>query len=132
VTTSVWDAADLTDGMTLGMADGGSVTIKKTGTDITIDGAKIVGSVRGSNGMVHVVDAVIVPAANSEQAQERLSVGRWASVAQLMRSWSAASPARREHWARMRERGVGRRVPVIVVGTSPHRSRTSRGGAPDG
>lgn len=63
VTTSVYDVADLTDGMTLSMADGGSVIIKKTGNDITIDGARIIGSVRGSNGMVHVVDSVIVPAA---------------------------------------------------------------------
>lgn len=63
VTTSVFVAADLTDGMTLSMADGGSVTIKKTGDEITVDGAKVVGSVRGSNGIVHVVDAVIVPPA---------------------------------------------------------------------
>ncbi len=39
------------------------LTVKKAGNDITIDGAKIIASVRGSNGMVHVVDAVIVPAA---------------------------------------------------------------------
>lgn len=62
VTTSVYEAADLTDGMTLSMADGGSVTIRKVGNDFTVDGAKIVGSVRGSNGIVHVVDGVIVPA----------------------------------------------------------------------
>lgn len=62
VTTSVYDVADLTDGMTLSMADGGSVTVKKSGTDVTIDGARIIASVRGSNGMVHVVDGVIVPA----------------------------------------------------------------------
>ena len=62
VTTSAYDIADLTDGMTLGMADGGSTTVKKVGNDVTIDGAKIIASVRGSNGMVHVVDAVIVPA----------------------------------------------------------------------
>lgn len=63
VTTSVFEAADLTDGMTLSMADGGSVTIKKAGDEITVDGAKVVASVRGSNGIVHVVDGVIVPAA---------------------------------------------------------------------
>lgn len=63
VTTSVFEAADLTDGMTLSMADGGSVTIKKSGEEITVDGAKVVASVRGSNGIVHVVDAVILPAA---------------------------------------------------------------------
>lgn len=62
VTTSVYDVADLSDGMTLSMADGGSVTIRKTGDAVTVDGATIVASVRGSNGMVHVVDAVIVPA----------------------------------------------------------------------
>ena len=62
VTTSVYEVADLTDGMTLSMADGRSVTIRKAGKDVTVDGAKIVGSVRGSNGIVHVVDGVIVPA----------------------------------------------------------------------
>jgi len=62
VTTSVFEVADLTDGMTLGMADGGSVTVKKTGNDVTVDGAKIIASVRGSNGIVHVVDGVILPA----------------------------------------------------------------------
>jgi len=62
VTTSVYEVADLTDGMTLAMADGGSVTITRTGDEVTVDGAKIVASVRGSNGMVHVVDAVITPA----------------------------------------------------------------------
>jgi len=63
VTTSVWELADLTDGMSLSMADGGSVTIRRIGDDVSIDGAKVLASVRGSNGMVHVVDAVIVPAA---------------------------------------------------------------------
>ncbi|MBK6487556.1 MAG: fasciclin domain-containing protein [Gemmatimonadetes bacterium] len=63
VTTSVFAVADLTDGMTLSMADGNSVTISKSGEEVTIDGAKIVASVRGSNGMVHVVDGVILPAA---------------------------------------------------------------------
>ena len=62
VTTSVYELADLTDGLTLGMADGGSVTIGKAGDAVTVDGAKIVASVRGSNGIVHVVDGVIVPA----------------------------------------------------------------------
>lgn len=63
VTTSVFEAADLSDGMTLSMADGGSVTIKKVGDEVTVDGAKVVASVRGSNGIVHVIDGVIVPAA---------------------------------------------------------------------
>lgn len=61
VTTSVYEVADLSDGMTLSMADGKAVTISKTGNDVTVDGAKVIASVRGSNGMVHVVDGVIVP-----------------------------------------------------------------------
>lgn len=62
VTTSVYAVADLTDGMTLSMADGQTVTIRKAGDEVTVEGAKVVASVRGSNGIVHVVDAVIVPA----------------------------------------------------------------------
>lgn len=61
VTTSAWEAADLSDGMTLSMADGGSATISRKGEDVFIDGAKIVASVRASNGMVHVIDAVVLP-----------------------------------------------------------------------
>lgn len=61
VTTSVFAVADLTDGMTLSMADGKPVTIRKAGEEVTVDGAKIVASVRGTNGMVHVVDAVVLP-----------------------------------------------------------------------
>jgi uncharacterized surface protein with fasciclin (FAS1) repeats len=62
VTTSVYAVADLSDGLTLSMADGQSVTIRRAGDDVTVDGARIVASVRGSNGIVHVVDAVILPA----------------------------------------------------------------------
>ena len=62
VTTSALELADLTDGP-LSMADGGTAVISHKGGDVYIDGAKIIGSVRGSNGMVHVIDAVVVPAA---------------------------------------------------------------------
>ena len=62
VTTSTLELADLSDGP-LSMADGGTTTISRKGNDVYIDGAKIVASVRGSNGMVHVIDAVVVPAA---------------------------------------------------------------------
>ena len=63
VTTSAFDASDLTDGMEIGMVDGGPVTVKRDGDAVTIGGARIVASVRGSNGWVHVVDAVLLPAA---------------------------------------------------------------------
>ncbi len=61
VTTSVYQVAELTDGQTLGMADGKSATISKRGADVFFGDGKIVGSIRGSNGIVHVIDAVVVP-----------------------------------------------------------------------
>ena len=63
VTVPVLDEESLADGMTLSMADGGSAKITKKGADTYIDGAKILGAVRASNGIVYVIDAVVVPAA---------------------------------------------------------------------
>jgi uncharacterized surface protein with fasciclin (FAS1) repeats len=48
--------------MDLGMVDGGPLTVRKTGSDVMIGDAKVIASVRGSNGWVHVVDKVLVPA----------------------------------------------------------------------
>lgn len=62
VMTSARDEAEFTDGLSLGMVDGGPTTVKRQGKDVSIDGANIVGAVRGSNGWVYVVDAVILPA----------------------------------------------------------------------
>lgn len=61
VTVSVFEGDDLTDGLELSMADGKPVRITRSGADILVDGAKIIGSVRGSNGIVHVVDGVVLP-----------------------------------------------------------------------
>lgn len=61
VTTSALDVDQFSDGQVLGMADGTNATIAKKGADTFINDAKIVASVRGSNGMVHVIDKVIVP-----------------------------------------------------------------------
>ena len=63
VTVSVFEVDQLNDGMVLGMADGGQATITKKGTETFIGDAKIVASVRGSNGIVHVIDAVVLPKA---------------------------------------------------------------------
>lgn len=60
VTTSTLEASELSDGA-LAMADGSSATISRAGSDVMIDGAKIVGSVRGANGMVHVIEKVLLP-----------------------------------------------------------------------
>ncbi|MCC6318206.1 MAG: fasciclin domain-containing protein [Gemmatimonadaceae bacterium] len=62
VTVSAFQIDQLTDGLELGMADGGRVTITHKGSDVYVGEAKIVGSVRGSNGMVHVIDGVVLPA----------------------------------------------------------------------
>jgi len=52
----------LTDGKTLGTASGGSVKISvKDGKVVINDSATIIGTVVASNGLVHVVDAVLLP-----------------------------------------------------------------------
>lgn len=59
--TSALDESHFTDGQVVTMFDGTPVTMSKGANGWTIDGAKIVGSVRASNGWVHVVDGVVVP-----------------------------------------------------------------------
>ncbi len=49
------------DGQTMGMVDGSNVTFTVQGKDVLIDGHKILGSIRASNGWVHVIDTVILP-----------------------------------------------------------------------
>lgn len=61
VTTSAFAPEGLTDGMEIGMVDGGPLTVKHEGDAIMIGDARVVASVRGSNGWVHVIDAVLVP-----------------------------------------------------------------------
>jgi len=62
-TTSVYEAKDLKDGMTLGMANGKKVTFHVAGDTIKVNDATIVASVRASNGVVHVIDGVLLPPA---------------------------------------------------------------------
>jgi len=63
VTTSALTTAKLSDGQKLGMANGGKTEIRKNGDTVTINGAKIVASIPASNGIVHVIDAVLLPPA---------------------------------------------------------------------
>ncbi len=51
----------LTDGRVLGMANGGKVTCGIDGENVTINGKKIIASVPCSNGIVHVIDGVLLP-----------------------------------------------------------------------
>jgi uncharacterized surface protein with fasciclin (FAS1) repeats len=62
VTTSSLKADFLTDGMTLGMVNGGNVTVSVKEGKIILNGtATIIASIQASNGMIHVIDAVLLP-----------------------------------------------------------------------
>ncbi len=63
VTTSALELDYFTDGQKVGMVDGTKETFTRKGNDAFLGGAKIIGSVRASNGWVHVVDGVLVPPA---------------------------------------------------------------------
>jgi uncharacterized surface protein with fasciclin (FAS1) repeats len=61
VTTSALDTSMLQDGQEIAMANGKKVTIGVQDGKYTINGANIVASVKASNGMLHVIDAVLLP-----------------------------------------------------------------------
>ncbi len=52
---------DLKDGATIGQATGDNVTIEVKEEVIYVNGAKVLGTVAASNGVVHVIDAVLLP-----------------------------------------------------------------------
>lgn len=64
VTTSSLKESYLKDGMTISMVNGGSVKVTK-GSDgkIKINDANVLAAVPASNGMVYVIDAVLLPPA---------------------------------------------------------------------
>lgn len=53
---------DLRDGQSLAMADGSKVTFQVKDGKTMVDGATVLASLPASNGVIHVVDTVIVPA----------------------------------------------------------------------
>lgn len=59
----ILNVADMKDGQTLTMSDGTAVTFHVTDGQVRVDNAHILGSVQAVNGVVHVVDAVILPPA---------------------------------------------------------------------
>ncbi len=62
VTTSSLKADYFKDGQTIGMVNGDNVTVSvKDGKMVLNNSATIVASVQASNGMVHIVDAVLLP-----------------------------------------------------------------------
>jgi uncharacterized surface protein with fasciclin (FAS1) repeats len=65
VTTSSLKTEYLTDGMNIGMVNGGNVTVSIKDGKIMLNGtATIIASVPASNGIVHVIDKVLLPPAN--------------------------------------------------------------------
>lgn len=64
VTTSALKSSFFKDGMTLGMVDGSNITFQvKDGKVMINNSATIIASVPASNGIVHVIDAVLLPPA---------------------------------------------------------------------
>ncbi|MBX2898607.1 MAG: fasciclin domain-containing protein [Cyclobacteriaceae bacterium] len=49
------------DGMTLNQVSLDNVTLHKKDGKITVNGANVLGSARGSNGIVYIIDAVLLP-----------------------------------------------------------------------
>ena len=63
VVPSTYEAKDLKDGMVLGMANGAKTTLHVKDGKVTINDAAVVGSIRCSNGIIHVIDTVLLPPA---------------------------------------------------------------------
>lgn len=58
---STYEQKDLKDGQQLGMANGKKVTIHIKDGKMTVNGANVLASIKASNGVVHVIDAVLLP-----------------------------------------------------------------------
>jgi uncharacterized surface protein with fasciclin (FAS1) repeats len=61
VAVGVFKTEMLQDGQSLSMANGGNVKIGVSGGKITVNGANLVATVTASNGIVHVIDDVLLP-----------------------------------------------------------------------
>jgi uncharacterized surface protein with fasciclin (FAS1) repeats len=61
VLVSTYKSTDLTAGLSLSMLDGGPTTVSRQGAEITVDGAKVLAAVPAGNGIVYVIDAVLLP-----------------------------------------------------------------------
>lgn len=65
VAVSTFKPEMLKDGMSLGMANGGNVKIANKDGKITLNGgATIIATIPATNGIVHVVDGVLLPPSN--------------------------------------------------------------------
>ena len=63
VTLSALPPESFTDGQTIGMVNGDNVTITLKDGKMQVNGANVVANVQASNGMVYIVDGVLLPPA---------------------------------------------------------------------
>ena len=61
VAVAVYKPEMLQDGQVINMANGGNVTIGVKDGKITVNGANVVATIPASNGIIHVIDAVLLP-----------------------------------------------------------------------
>ena len=62
-TVPILEQSGMTEGQVVKMSDGTAVTLRVLDGKVTVDGANILGQVRGVNGIVYVVDKVLIPPA---------------------------------------------------------------------
>ena len=64
VSIGVFKTEMLTDGMVIGQVNGGNITISKKDGKLMVNGtASIIASIPASNGIIHVIDGVLLPPA---------------------------------------------------------------------
>ncbi len=63
VYVGVLKAEMLSDGQTFGQVNGDNITIGNKDGKLTVNGANVVASIPASNGIIHVIDAVLLPPA---------------------------------------------------------------------
>jgi uncharacterized surface protein with fasciclin (FAS1) repeats len=62
VSVGVYKLENLQDGQSIGQVNGGNVIVTKKGEDYFVNGkAKILGTVIASNGIIYVIDQVLIP-----------------------------------------------------------------------
>ena len=65
VSLGVFKADSFTEGQVIGQVNGGNITITKKDGKIIINGtATVIASIPASNGIIHVIDGVLLPPAN--------------------------------------------------------------------
>jgi PGF-CTERM protein len=68
-------SSDLADGMLLRTVEGGNLRVTLDNGSVMINGARVVRpNINASNGVIHAIDAVLMPAAVSEAAAEEIEV----------------------------------------------------------